>query len=112
MKFALKDGKYVNIRDVERGLKCGCVCPVCGEPLVARKGNILSHTFAHTSDSKCANFESSLHWSIKESVINYIGKDLKLCRGIFEEVVTEGVRLFFFVASRRITRQVFKTSCS
>lgn len=40
MKFALKDGKYVNIKDVERGLKCGCICLVCGEPLIAQEREI------------------------------------------------------------------------
>lgn len=92
MKFALKDGKYVNIKDVERGLKCGCICPVCGKPLIARKGDILSHTFAHTSDSKCClhtNSESALHWNIKENFINYIGKELTLSRGDFETVVSK-----------------------
>ena len=38
MACALKEGKLVYIDDVERGLKCGCTCPACGEALIARKG--------------------------------------------------------------------------
>lgn len=44
MKFALKDGKYVNIKDVEKGLKCGCICPVCGKPL-SKKGRYTKSYF-------------------------------------------------------------------
>ena len=38
LTFALKDGVPAYIDDVEAGLKCNCVCPACGEPLVAKKG--------------------------------------------------------------------------
>ena len=36
--YAIKDGVATSIENVESGLKCGCICPSCGEPLVARKG--------------------------------------------------------------------------
>ena len=36
--YALRDNSIVSISDVESGLKCGCVCPACGERLVAKKG--------------------------------------------------------------------------
>ena len=42
--YALKDGEITSIADVESGLKCGCVCPACGEPLVAKKGSKVMHT--------------------------------------------------------------------
>lgn len=35
--YAIKDGAGISIEDVDSGLKCGCVCPACGEPLVAKK---------------------------------------------------------------------------
>lgn len=36
--FALKDGHLVGIDDVPNGSRCGCVCPKCGEILLARNG--------------------------------------------------------------------------
>lgn len=64
---ALRDGKPVDIEDVESGLKCGCVCPVCGEALVAKKGMKLIHHFAHYSGNTCEyGYETSLHMLAKE----------------------------------------------
>lgn len=64
--YALKDGKITNISEVERGLKCGCMCPACGEPLVARKGQKVMHHFAHYSGHNCEyGYESSLHLAAK-----------------------------------------------
>lgn len=47
LAFGLRDGVQVSITDVERGAACGCVCPACGAPLIAHKGDILVHHFAH-----------------------------------------------------------------
>lgn len=43
------DGAEVDICDVERGLACGCICPSCKAPLIARKGDINEWHFAHAS---------------------------------------------------------------
>lgn len=60
--FALKGEKLISIDDVEKGFKCGCICPCCGEKLVAKKGNIKIHHFAHISGSNCTyGYETSLH---------------------------------------------------
>lgn len=67
MTTALKDGQIVNIDDVETGLKCGCICPACGEALVAKKGAKMKHHFAHHSGSSCEyGYESSLHLAAKD----------------------------------------------
>ena len=67
--YALKDGKVVHISEVESGLKCGCVCPACGEKLVAKKGDRVAHHFAHYSGHTCEyGFESSLHLAAKEII--------------------------------------------
>ena len=34
--YAIKDGVATSIENVESGLKCGCICPSCGEPLQGR----------------------------------------------------------------------------
>ncbi|ENQ8062034.1 hypothetical protein ACEQ2R_004576 [Vibrio parahaemolyticus] len=47
--FGLKDGKYYDVSEVERGRACGCICPSCKQVLVAKKGNPekMAHHFAH-----------------------------------------------------------------
>ncbi|MDD5540967.1 MAG: hypothetical protein PHG61_09780 [Candidatus Marinimicrobia bacterium] len=36
--YAEKDGFLRHVSQVEKSLACGCVCPVCRTPVVARKG--------------------------------------------------------------------------
>lgn len=67
LTVAVKDGATIKIEDVESGLKCGCVCPACGEPLVAKKGKKMMHHFAHHAGHNCEyGYESSLHLAAKE----------------------------------------------
>lgn len=67
--YALKDGKVVHISEVESGLVCGCVCPACGEKLVAKKGARVAHHFAHYSGYTCEyGLETSLHLVAKEII--------------------------------------------
>lgn len=66
LEYALLDGNPVHISEVEKGLACGCVCPACGEPLVAKKGTKMMHHFSHVSGSECEHgYESSLHIAAK-----------------------------------------------
>lgn len=66
--FALKDGHLVGIDDVPNGSRCGCVCPKCGENLLARNGGLrMQHHFAHSADSNCVgSAETALHLLAKE----------------------------------------------
>lgn len=71
MIYALKDGEIVSIDSVEKGLKCGCVCPACGEPLVAKKGEHMMKHFAHHSGHSCEyGYETSLHLAAKDILSN------------------------------------------
>ena len=64
--YALKDGDIVSIDDVSSGKECGCVCPACGDELIARKGEKRMHHFAHRSNEDCEyGYESSLHLAAK-----------------------------------------------
>ena len=70
MIYALKDGEIVSIDSVEKGLKCDCVCPACGEPLVAKKGKDMMHHFAHHSGHSCEyGCETSLHLAAKDILL-------------------------------------------
>jgi hypothetical protein len=67
--YALKDGMPVHVSEVERGLRCGCICAKCKERLTARKGNIRIHHFAHQPGSNCVGAtETILHIMAKEII--------------------------------------------
>lgn len=69
LPFGLKDNKLVQIFDVESGLKCNCFCPACGHPLVAKKGSVVMHHFAHHKQSDCQTaLETSLHLAAKKVI--------------------------------------------
>ena len=96
------DGRLISIRQAPSGLACGCVCPGCRRPLVARKGEVRTHHFAHHSlvdDKPCIIAgETVLHRLAKE----ILGRRLTLKlpglvfrdHGDSEEVVKPG-RFFF-----------------
>jgi hypothetical protein len=67
LPYGLKEGNLVHISSVEKGLKCGCVCPACNHPLIARKGEKTIHHFAHHNGSECAKgIQTALHLSAKD----------------------------------------------
>ena len=75
--YGMCDGELVHISEVERGEACGCSCPVCDEPLVARKGNVKQHHFAHRPGSECS----------AETVLHKLGK-LFLCERISASIIS------------------------
>lgn len=64
------DGSIVHISEVPSGRACLCVCPGCAAPLVARKGRVNDHHFAHAGSadgSPCRTGpETALHKFAKE----------------------------------------------
>lgn len=65
--YGLKDGRLQFIRDVNSGLDCGCVCASCGKRLIAKKGPVRQHHFAHHEVTNCQGAaESALHILAKE----------------------------------------------
>ena len=62
--YALHDstGRIVHVDNVPRGADCGCICFGCRSPLIARKGQVRRHHFAHKSPAeKCAAPDTALH---------------------------------------------------
>lgn len=68
LPYGLKNGEIVSIDDVEQGLKCGCVCPTCMERLVAKKGSIKEHHFAHHLADCNRGLETVIHMVSKEII--------------------------------------------
>lgn len=68
--YGLMNDQLVHIDQVESGLACDCFCVGCGDKLVAKKGEVKQHHFAHhTMDSnECS--ESVLHKICKHIVEN------------------------------------------
>lgn len=62
------NGVSVHVDDVPKGAKCGCFCPRCKEPLIAKNaGDFREHHFAHHKGHECEGaYESSLHLMAKE----------------------------------------------
>ncbi|MBR3890688.1 MAG: hypothetical protein IKJ30_01285 [Bacilli bacterium] len=62
LEYALKNGKLVSIYEVEKGLDCGCICPHCKEPLIAKQGACREFHFAHLSGNICElGYQKSIH---------------------------------------------------
>ncbi|WP_411360650.1 competence protein CoiA family protein [Pseudidiomarina salilacus] len=58
--FAIQksSGRWVDVTQVERGLKCDCICPACFADVVAKKGDLQDWHFAHRASD---NDEGCLH---------------------------------------------------
>lgn len=70
--YGKKGDQIVHISEVSSGLECDCFCPACNAPLVARKGAIRTHHFAHhqgTDSQACV--ETALHLFAKQVLIEY-----------------------------------------
>lgn len=71
MIYALNENDtLVHVDEVPNGNACGCKCPSCKNPLMARHGLKRRHSFAHQDNSKkCAyGLQTSLHILAKEII--------------------------------------------
>ena len=72
MIYALHDNNLVHISDVPSGLKCDCICPYCKNKLIAKKGEIKGHHFAHYDSEECQYwYETSLHLAAKQMIMEH-----------------------------------------
>ena len=65
-------GGTVHVSSVSRGLACNCVCQYCEQPLVAKKGAVKEHHFAHYRDNPGCSQESWLHATAKQMLAERI----------------------------------------
>lgn len=80
-----QNARLINIGKASRGLACDCTCVSCGEPVIARKGLIREHHFAHYS-SKASCFiqrETLLHLYAKEVIRDALGLQLPPMPGVY-----------------------------
>jgi competence protein CoiA len=70
-QFAMDtSNRIIHISEAERGLSCNCSCVVCGERMVAKKGEEREHHFAHESNKVACvvNHETLLHKFAKRAI--------------------------------------------
>ena len=77
----IDNGHFVDVHEVENGLKCNCICPSCQLPLIARQGEIKEWHFAHaTRKDKYKNTKEDCEFSFIVSV-----------RMMARQLISEGV---------------------
>ena len=64
--LSLDTNLLVDVADVQSGKKCGCICPSCNIPLIARKGDINEWHFAHDSQfiEKDQELSCDFSWAV------------------------------------------------
>jgi len=76
------DETFVDVEDVPRGAKCGCICPACKTPLIARQGEEKEWHFAHASrkvyEQTQKECEFSFYLSVRMMARQIIGDELKI----------------------------------
>jgi competence CoiA-like predicted nuclease len=71
LPYGLKGSELFSIDEVDSGLSCNCVCPACEQKLIAKKGNVKNHHFAHYKTNDClGGLETALHRICKEIIYN------------------------------------------
>lgn len=71
--FGQQGNRYLHISEVASGAACNCVCPICGKKLIAKKGNLRIHHFAHTDDSESSRIG---HASALQTQLHIMAKDI------------------------------------
>lgn len=72
--FGLKDGRMWSPKQVAPGMACGCLCPACHAPLVAKAADSQHRRphFAHLAEADCrAGYETALHLKAKQLLADH-----------------------------------------
>lgn len=69
--FGEKDGRLYRPETVDRGKKCGCHCPECKVPLIAKCSVAGRFYFAHHRGAECpGGYETALHKMAKQILLD------------------------------------------
>lgn len=99
----LVSGRMVGVREVPNGINCGCVCPSCRAPLVARQGKIRTWHFSHAPGHETCSTgaETALHRMAKQIIAEWDVLDLPL----------HEVRVSRTVSGRNLVRTSILPAC-
>ncbi|WP_391528021.1 hypothetical protein [Photorhabdus akhurstii] len=59
-------GRLLHIDDAARGKKCNCVCPGCGDQMIAKQGKVKEHHFAHAASEQNYCYMTMVHRFFQE----------------------------------------------
>ncbi len=73
LKYAFNgNGELITISEAESGMSEDYLCPKCGSILIAKKGNIRTHHFAHYNFEHCTGGqETALHIMAKDIILQH-----------------------------------------
>ena len=85
----------VNITEVKSGLQSDAFCVVCNSTLIAKKGEINAHHFAHTNGTECKYWrETFIHLAVKKYLSET--KCIRLPNYFIEDKVIQSKVDFYF----------------
>lgn len=84
--WAEKDGIIVHVDDVCKGLNCGCICPNCQEPLMAKHGKKREHHFAHHGNKRGANLKICYMVILYKLAEQIIETEKRICTPTYYEI--------------------------
>ena len=64
----------VHVDDVPSGASCGCFCPICEQPLIARKGLKRAYHFSHAHNYDCKGSDETLIHKMAKEVLLETGQ--------------------------------------
>lgn len=71
LPYGIQNGKLVSIDEVDKGLACNSFCKKCKGVLIAKKGKVNVHHFAHYKVDDCGwTGESEIHLMAKKIIAN------------------------------------------
>lgn len=94
--FGERNNIIVHIDDIgnsENGLKCNCMCPVCGEKLIAKSmGEKNKKHFSHVGNSNCVSgLETTIHKFAKEVIERE--KKIRIPKLIYNKFIELGPKI-------------------
>lgn len=69
--LSVADGRMLAPLEAPLGKHCGCICPACRDPIIAKHcvGSAISAHFAHQANANCSSgFETALHLAAKQLI--------------------------------------------